>query len=110
MNYKYDAVETGKRIRAIRKQNKFTQEQLAEELYLTAESVSNFENGKTMCMPENIAKICELFGVTSDYIYYGIESASKVKNPLMDSIMAKLSVCSADELDRIDKMISLFLG
>lgn len=55
MNYKYDAVETGKRIRAIRKQNKFTQEQLAEELYLTAESVSNFENGKTMCMPENIA-------------------------------------------------------
>ena len=108
MNYKYDAVETGKRIRAIRKQNKFTQEQLAEELYLTAESVSNFENGKTMCMPENIAKICELFGVTSDYIYYGIESASKVKNPLMDSIMAKLSGCSADELDRIDKMISLF--
>ena len=86
MNYKYDAVETGKRIRAIRKQNKFTQEQLAEELYLTAESVSNFENGKTMCMPENIAKICELFGV------------------------AKLSGCSADELDRIDKMISLFLG
>lgn len=79
MNYKYDAVETGKRIRAIRKQNKFTQEQLAEELYLTAESVSNFENGKTMCMPENIAKICELFGVTSDYIYYGIESASKVR-------------------------------
>lgn len=110
MNYKYDAVETGKRIRAIRKQNKFTQEQLAEELYLTAESVSNFENGKTMCMPENIAKICELFGVTSDYIYYGIESVSKVKNPLMDSIMAKLSGCSADELDRIDKMISLFLG
>ncbi len=108
--YNYDAVEVGKRIRTIRKKNKVTQEQLAEKLFLTAESVSNFENGKTMCMPENIAKICELFGVTSDYIYYGIESASKVKNPLMDSIMAKLSGCSADELDRIDKMISLFLG
>ena len=104
MNYKYDAVETGKRIRAIRKQNKFTQEQLAEELYLTAESVSNFENGKTMCMPENIAKICELFGVTSDYIYYGIEST------LFPYTTLFRSGCSADELDRIDKMISLFLG
>ena len=55
MNYKYDAVETGKRIRAIRKQNKFTQEQLAEELYLTAESVSNFENGKTTRNRQSIA-------------------------------------------------------
>ncbi len=109
-NYMYDAVEAGKRIREVRKKNKYTQEQLAEKLFLTAESVSNFENGKTMCMPENVAKICEIFGVTADYIYYGIESASKIKNPLMDSIMVKLSGCSADELDRIDKMISLFLG
>lgn len=80
-NYMYDAVEAGKRIREVRKKNKYTQEQLAEKLFLTAESVSNFENGKTMCMPENVAKICEIFGVTADYIYYGIESASKIKNP-----------------------------
>ena len=69
-------VEAGKRIRTIRKKNKVTQEQLAEKLFLTAESVSNFENGKTMCMPENVARICELFGVTADYIYYGIEIGS----------------------------------
>lgn len=110
MNYKYDAVETGKRIRAVRKKNKYTQEQLAEKLFLTAESVSNFETGKTMCMPENIAKICELFGVTSDYIYYGIDRVIKEENSKIDNIMIKLSGCGADELDRIDKMISLFLG
>ena len=28
--------------------NEYTQEQLAEKLFLTAESVSNFENDKTM--------------------------------------------------------------
>ena len=109
-NYRYDAVEAGKRIREVRKKNKYTQEQLAEKLFLTAESVSNFENGKTMCMPENVARICELFDVTADYIYYGIDGVINEENSKIDSIIVKLSRCGTNELDRIDKMISLFLG
>ena len=106
--YNYDAVEVGKRIRTIRKKNKVTQEQLAEKLFLTAESVSNFENGKTMCMPENVARICELFDVTADYIYYGVESrGTDVAG--VDNIVNLLKGCNADELDRIEKMIALFL-
>ena len=105
--YNYDAVEVGKRIRTIRKKNKVTQEQLAEKLFLTAESVSNFENGKTMCMPENVARICELFDVTADYIYYGVECNGVVTGA--DNIVNLLKECNADELDRIEKMITLFL-
>ena len=48
----YNAVEFGRRIRTIRKQKKMTQQELAELLFLSEESVSNFETGKTMCMPE----------------------------------------------------------
>ena len=107
--YNYDAVEVGKRIRATRKNHKFTQEQLADRLFLTDESVSNFENGKTMCMPENVAKICELFGVTSDYIYFGIECSQKKENSKMDRIMDRIKDCSEDDLDRIEKMLSLLL-
>ena len=84
------------------------EEQLAEKLFLTSESVSNFENGKTMCMPENVAKICEMFGVTADYIYYGVESrGTDVAG--VDNIVNLLKGCNADELDRIEKMIALFL-
>ena len=107
--YNYDAVEVGKRIRTIRKKNKVTQEQLAEKLFLTAESVSNFENGKTMCMPENVAKICELFDVTSDYIYYGVESRGTDATGV-DNIVNLVKDCNPNELDRIGKMIMLFLG
>lgn len=107
--YNYDAVEVGKRIRTIRKKNKVTQEQLAEKLFLTAESVSNFENGKTMCMPENVAKICELFDVTADYIYYGVESRGTDATGV-DNIVNLVKDCNPNELDRIGKMIMLFLG
>lgn len=108
-NYRYDAVEAGKRIREVRKKNKYTQEQLAEKLFLTAESVSNFENGKTMCMPENVARICELFGVTADYIYYGVESRGTDVTGV-DNIVNLVKDCNPNELDRIGKMIMLFLG
>ncbi len=107
--YNYDAVEVGKRIRTIRKKNKVTQEQLAEKLFLTAESVSNFENGKTMCMPENVARICELFDVTADYIYYGVESRGTDATGV-DNIVNLVKDCNPNELDRIGKMIMLFLG
>lgn len=107
-NYMYDAVEAGKRIREVRKKNKYTQEQLAEKLFLTAESVSNFENGKTMCMPENVAKICEIFGVTADYIYYGIESAYPMVGILhheegVDLVPANLEL-SAMEFNLVNAM------
>ena len=108
-NYRYDAVEAGKRIREVRKKNKYTQEQLAEKLFLTAESVSNFENGKTMCMPENVARICELFGVTADYIYYGVENIGTDVTGV-DNIVNLVKDCNPNELDRIGKMIMLFLG
>lgn len=108
-NYRYDAVKAGKRIREVRKKNKYTQEQLAEKLFLTAESVSNFENGKTMCMPENVARICELFDVTADYIYYGVESRGTDVTGV-DNIVNLVKDCNPNELDRIGKMIMLFLG
>ena len=44
----YNAVEFGRRIRTIRKQKKMTQQELAELLFLSEESVSNFEMNITV--------------------------------------------------------------
>ena len=52
----YNAVEFGRRIRTIRKQKKMTQQELAELLFLSEESVSNFETGKTMCNQNMLSK------------------------------------------------------
>ena len=61
----------GRRIRTIRKQKKMTQQELAELLFLSEESVSNFETGKTMCMPEHVIQMCQIFDVSADYFYFG---------------------------------------
>lgn len=88
-----------------------TQEQLAEHLILTAESVSNIEKGKNVCMPEHVIRICELFEVTADHLYFG----GAVWNPekytdRMCVIGAMLEKCSDSQLKKIEKVIEvLFL-
>lgn len=104
----YDVKEFGARIRSIRKVNKMTQEDLANKLMLTAESVSNIESGKTNCMPEHIVHICEIFNITTDYLYFGIENQEQVKADT-DELSALLSDCSAEELERVTQMVKLFL-
>ena len=59
-------------------------------------------------MPENVAKICELFDVTADYIYYGVESRGTDATG-GDNIVNLVKDCNPNELDRIGKMM-LFLG
>ena len=56
-----------------------------------------------------MAKICELFDVTADYIYYGVESRGTDVTGV-DNIVNLVKDCNPNELDRIGKMIMLFLG
>lgn len=60
-------------------------------------------------MPENVAKIYELFDVTADYIYYGVESRGTDATGV-DNIVNLVKDCNPNELDRIGKMIMSFLG
>lgn len=47
----YDAKEFGNRVRMIRKQANMTQEVLAEKLYVSVDTVSKIENGKSGFIP-----------------------------------------------------------
>lgn len=37
-----------------------TQEQLAEIMYLSVDSISKIENRKVNCMPEHVVKLCNV--------------------------------------------------
>ncbi len=110
----YDAVEFGKRIKEVRKKNGMTQEQLADALYLSVDSVSRIETGKGMCMPEHLVHICELFHVSSDYLYFGkmtIElNQSQKRNTSLVNMNAMLAECGEENLERLEQMMKLFLG
>lgn len=105
----YDAVEFGKRLKKARKKAGMTQEQLAEQLILSSDSVSRIENGKGMCMPEHIVHICEILNITSDYLYFGEKVVVKEEDTALSNINDMLADCNADEIRRVEQMIALFL-
>ena len=102
----YDASVIGNRIRDIRKKNGYTQTKLSEKLMLSVDSVSNIENGKTTCMPEHIMRLCQLFNVSADYIYFGEESIVEDKDV---GLYELLEECCEDELEKIRKLAMIIL-
>lgn len=105
----YNAVEFGRRIRTIRKQKKMTQQELAELLFLSEESVSNFETGKTMCMPEHVIQMCQIFDVSADHFYFG-KNYKLQGNDGIERIFQRLKGCNPFELSKIEQIIDILLA
>ena len=54
-----------------RKNKGYTQEQLAEKLYVTRQAVSRWERGTSEPDLQTLGRICGLLGVTADYLIGG---------------------------------------
>ncbi len=108
--YTYDVKEFGNRLRAVRKKNGYTQEQLADLLLLSIDSISNMENGKTTCMPEHMMKICQIFNVSADYFYFSMDKELlKKESRDIDYLMALLQNCSDADYSKICRIIKIML-
>ena len=60
-------------IKRLRQDKNMNQEQLAEQLHVTRQAVSNWETGKTQPDIEMLTKIAEYFEVSVEYLIYGKE-------------------------------------
>ena len=69
---KYDLLETGKRIKKIRKANGLTQEQFAEKFNVSVEHVGRIETGKRGVSIDLFVDISCAFDVSLDYLILGI--------------------------------------
>jgi transcriptional regulator with XRE-family HTH domain len=58
----------GDRLRWIREQRGFTQEELAEQLGIGAKEIWRYENNKTKPSGETVAEIAKFFGITADFL------------------------------------------
>ena len=67
----------GSRISAWRKKKKLTQDQLAEQLGVTAQAVSKWENDQSCPDITTLPKLAEIFGCSTDELL-GIETPQKV--------------------------------
>ena len=70
--------EIGKRIQNRRKLLGFTQEQLADEMNVSIQMVSNLERGNKAIRIDNLLRLCQLLNVSTDYILTGKENDSDI--------------------------------
>ena len=64
-------IDIGCRICQRRKELHLTQEQVAEQMDVSIQMISNLELGKKAIRPENLIKICQVLDVSADYILMG---------------------------------------
>ena len=58
-------------IKLLRTEKGMNQEQLAEQLHVTRQAVSNWETGKTQPDIDTLTRIAEFFGVSVEQLIYG---------------------------------------
>jgi len=67
-NFRRFAMEFHEKLQQLRKQNQLTQEQLAEQLYVSRTAVSKWESGKGYPNIQSLKCISKLFSVTIDQL------------------------------------------
>lgn len=72
----------GERIQELRKRNLMSQEEMAEQLDVSKQSVSKWELDKAVPNVEKIIRMCEQFGVTCDFLLLGKEEEKEAKPEL----------------------------
>ena len=74
----------------LRKQKGLSQEELAEQLGVSRQAVSRWELGQTLPDIPNLLQLCELFGVSADYLVKDEEQAT-VKSDQTAKTIARLT-------------------
>lgn len=92
----------GVRIAQRRKELHMTQEQLADKMGVSLQTVSCIELGKKAVRPENLANLCNHLNVSADYILYG-----KRNEQQMNATITKLSALDSEAYRTVQELIEL---
>lgn len=102
----YDIIESGRRIKELRKKNRLTQEQLAEKVAITREFLSMIESGKKGCSIDTLGEFSNVFCVSMDYIVYG----KKENTELLSTFELRLTKLDEEKRQLAIKMIDSIIG
>lgn len=75
-----DTQKTGEFLRALRKAKGLTQEEVAEQLFLSPKTVSRWESGAGLPDINIISGVAALYGVTVDEILQGEKKTDRSEN------------------------------
>lgn len=95
--------QMGARIAQRRKALHMTQEQLADKMGVSLQTISCIELGKKAIRPENLANLCTHLDVTADFVLYG-----KRNEHQMNVLLEKISTLTQEEYQAICNIVDLF--
>lgn len=85
-------MEVSEKILKLRKANNLTQEELAEKLDVSRQSVSKWETGQTIPELEKLVALSEVFNVTTDYLLKQSElNELSIKTEILEKRQEELS-------------------
>ena len=91
------------RLREIRTNNRYSQEQLAEKLCVSRQAISKWETGDSLPDIDKAMAISEFFGVSMDYLLKERESFSEIStDDNMDRAIIKF-MASARQMNEISE-------
>lgn len=108
----YNQQEFGKRIKEMRQSEGMKQIDLAEEMNISRDMLSRLENGKNSCAPDHLMFLCQRFGKTADYIYFGTENERyeiKTRLEIMKEINQMLGGISKNRLICIYRIMKILV-
>ena len=75
-------VRIGSNIQTARERANYTQEQLSEIIGVTPNHLSAIERGASGASLETIERLCQIFGVSVDYLFFGNQENSEFADQL----------------------------
>lgn len=106
----YNQQELGKRIKCVREVAGLKQTELAEEMNISNDMLSRIENGKSTCAPDHLMYLCQRFGKTADYFYFGTEVENKkTKEEIIDEIKKDLGKLKKHEVMLVYRIIKIIV-
>lgn len=95
------------RIKELRGEKKMKQEELAMLLAVQQQSVSRYEKGQNDLDTDTIARLCQIFDVSADYLL-GLSSHRKLTVSAADMrVLAAYHAASDRDREIIDKLLGL---
>ena len=94
--------EMGFRIKIRRKELNKTQLDLAHDVNISNNHLSNIENGKDVPSLETFIRICQCLNTRPDYLLLGSVSSNTVPGNIIDN----LQLCSDHDIELIKRLIN----
>jgi len=82
----------GYKLKTLRTKNNYTQEDLAKQLFVTRQTISKWENGKTIPDVQTLNKICDFYNIHLSFLL-SEESSEKKESSHNEKLIKYLALC-----------------